>query len=102
MFYLDFLRMEDSLSGRSEGPLRRGKRGARIYKNQIVEFPGGQWLGLRAFTAEAGVQSLVVEVRSRKPRGVAKTKQNQVVGTLENYRLLKKTKYFVLMNLALF
>ena len=31
-----------------------------------------QWLGLRAFTAWALVQSLVGELRSHKPRGTAK------------------------------
>ena len=31
-----------------------------------------QWLGLRALTAEGWVQSLVRELRSHKPRGVAK------------------------------
>ena len=31
-----------------------------------------QWLGLRAFTAEVRVRSLVGELRSCKPRSVAK------------------------------
>ena len=35
-----------------------------------------QWLGLQAFTAGAQVQSLVGELRSHKPQGMAeKTKQ---------------------------
>ena len=33
-----------------------------------------QWLDLSVFTAEALVQSLVGELRSCKPRGVAKNK----------------------------
>ena len=33
-----------------------------------------QWLGLGAFTATVGVQSLVGELRSHKPPGVAKKK----------------------------
>ena len=36
-----------------------------------------QWLGLGAFTARAQVQSLVGELRSRKPRGVAIKQQQQ-------------------------
>ena len=35
-----------------------------------------QWLGLGAFTAGARVQSLVGELRSRKPHDVAKKKKN--------------------------
>ena len=34
-----------------------------------------QWLGLSAFTAVAWVQSLVRELRSHKPRGVARKKK---------------------------
>ena len=34
-----------------------------------------QWLGLGAFTARAGVQSLVWELRSHKPHGAAKKKK---------------------------
>ena len=34
-----------------------------------------QWLGLGAFTAVAQVQSLVRELRSRKPHSTAKNKQ---------------------------
>ena len=34
-----------------------------------------QWLGLRAFTAGAQVQSLVRELRSWKPCGMAKKKE---------------------------
>ena len=34
-----------------------------------------QWLGLVAFTAVTWVRSLVGELRSRKPRGVAKNKK---------------------------
>ena len=55
-----------------------------------------QWLGLGAFTAVAGVQSLVGELRSCKPHGVAKKiKKRDFFGTkwvveqreepLENY-----------------
>ena len=40
-----------------------------------------QWLGLSAFTAEGAVQSLVGELRSHKPGGVAKLK------TKKNYKL---------------
>ena len=34
-----------------------------------------QWLGLSPFNTVAGVQSLVRELRSHKPRGTAKHKQ---------------------------
>ena len=40
-----------------------------------------QWLRLSAFTAEGAVQSLVGELRSHKPDGVAKLK------TKNNYKL---------------
>ena len=36
-----------------------------------------QWLGFSAFTATAQVQSLVEELRFHKPRGTARTKQNE-------------------------
>ena len=36
-----------------------------------------QWLGLSTFTAGAQVQSLVGELRSCKPHGVAKKKKNK-------------------------
>ena len=36
-----------------------------------------QWLGLGAFTAVAQVQSLVGELRSPKPRGMAKKKKRK-------------------------
>ena len=35
-----------------------------------------QWLGLCTFTTMAGVQSLVVELRSNKLHGMAKRKSN--------------------------
>ena len=37
--------------------------------------PAVQWLGLGAFAATLGVQSLVGELRSHKPPGVAKKKK---------------------------
>ena len=36
-----------------------------------------QWLGLRAFTAEGQVRSLVGELRSHKPSGAAKKKNTE-------------------------
>ena len=36
-----------------------------------------QWLGLGVFTAVAGAQSLVGELKSCKPRGVAKKKKEE-------------------------
>ena len=46
-----------------------------------------QWLGLGAFTARAQVQSLVRELRSQNPHGVAKktTKQNKQTKNQNTY-----------------
>ena len=44
-----------------------------IWGNSLVV----QWLGLGAFTAVAQVQSLVGELRSPKPRGMAKKKKRK-------------------------
>ena len=38
------------------------------------EFPGHQWLRFQIFTAEAWVQSLVGELRSHEPGGMAPQK----------------------------
>ena len=55
-----------------------------MYQNFI---PGNslavQWLGLSAFTAGAQVQSLMGELRSRKPHGVAKKKKISLLFIVE-------------------
>ena len=45
-----------------------------VYLSKTGSSLAVQWLGLGAFTASAPVQSLVREIRSCKPRGVAKKK----------------------------
>ena len=46
-----------------------------IFKKHIGNPLVVQWLGLRALTARAQVHSLVRELRSCKPRGMAKNKK---------------------------
>ena len=51
------------------------------------------WLGLGAFTAGARVQSLLVELRSCKPRGAAKKKKKKKI-TLTCVTTIKLTTEF--------
>ena len=59
---------------KSQTRLSMHKLGTRSIFNKITigNSLAVHWLGLSAFTAGARVQSLVGELRSRKPRNVAK------------------------------
>ena len=76
-------------------------------KNGICESLVAYWLGLGAFTAVIRVQSLVRQLRSHKPRDMAKKTQNkqklcmQIVFT-DYYLLCKKGRYYTCMYLLIF
>ena len=59
-----------------------------------------QWLGLRAFTALVQVQSLVGELRPRKPRGKKKKRIFLGIYTLQRrntHRVSQQTHYSISM-----
>ena len=51
-----------------------------------------QWLGVDAFTAKAWVPSLVGELRSCKPRGVAKKAQREPMATEQDWTQMQRVK----------
>lgn len=59
-------------------------------KQYLREFPGGQWLGFRAFTARAQVPALVSELKSCKPCSVANKKKERKKKLYHRFDVLLK------------